>query len=99
VKTASAHRQLTLDEHRAGRLFGQVTFDEHLAARFAVLAYADGFAHGADPERAERADVVDARAAADWRRGFEAGQRAAAVAATAYRTARLRCDPAGLDGR
>jgi len=68
----------------------QLTFDGYRAARLAAQAYADGYAHGADPERAGRRDVVGATAADDWRRGFEAGRQAADEAERAYREAQLR---------
>lgn len=67
----------------------QLTFDEYRAARLASLAYADGFAHGSDPERAPRRDVRGASASSHWRRGFEAGQRVAAEAERRYREAQL----------
>jgi len=68
----------------------QITFDEYRMARLAALAYADGYAHGADPERAGRRDVRDAEAAIHWRRGFEAGRRSAHAAAGDYCAAQLR---------
>lgn len=67
----------------------QLTFDEYRQARLASLAFADGFAHGSDPERAPRRDVRGASASLHWRRGFEAGQRAAASAECSYREVQL----------
>jgi hypothetical protein len=67
----------------------QLTLDGYRAARLAALAYADGFAHGADRERAGRHDVRNAAASHDWQRGFEAGRVAVADAEQAYREIQL----------
>jgi hypothetical protein len=68
-----------------------MTLDQQLHLR----AFEDGFARGADPLRARKRHAVDPSTHDSWRRGFDAGRAAAALAAKAFKIELTRPRPAG----
>jgi len=57
----------------------------------ALEAFRGGFAFGADPARYRKRHTVDPATDQHWRRGFESGQAASALAAKAFSAGLLTC--------